>query len=263
MNHHDPDTCVLWVSVDEVIGQQSSRRLWRVGVPVTLVLAGLLMATSAATARGTNLRSDPRANLADLIREQATRAAAATAAVQGLQAEIDQLTGSGGGGDTRVAAATAQAIHLQPIAGLTPMVGPGLTVTLDDSTRDGAAPLPTGVSPDDLVVHQQDIQAVVNALWAGGAQGVEVMDQRLLTTSAVRCVGNTLILHGRVYSPPFTVTAVGDVLGMRQALQTAPGLIIYRQWVDLVGLGYQVAGAARTTLPAYQGELDLTHASVP
>ena len=93
------------------------------------------------------------------------------------------------------------------------MTGPGLVVTLDDAQRDPGSPLPPGVTPDDLVVHQQDLQAVVNALWAGGAQGVQVMDQRLVSTSAVRCVGNTLILHGRVYSPPFVVKAVGDVGG--------------------------------------------------
>jgi uncharacterized protein YlxW (UPF0749 family) len=227
-----------------------------------LALAGLLMATSAATARGTDLRSDRRSDLADLIREQAAKAAAGTDAVQGLRSEIDRLTGSNGGDDSRVVAARAQADRLSAIAGLTPMVGPGITVTLDDSKRDPGAALPAGVSPDDLVVHQQDLQAVVNALWAGGAQGVQVMDQRLLSTSAVRCVGNTLILHGRVYSPPFTVTAVGDLARMRQSLQTAPALVTYRQWVDLVGLGYQVVDHATTTLPAYTGELDLPNAKV-
>lgn len=221
------------------------------------------MATSAATARGTDLRSDRRGDLADLIREQATRAAAGTATVQSLTSEIDRLTATSGGGDARVQAARADAARLAAIAGLTPMVGPGLSVTLDDSGRDPSAQLPAGVSPDDLLVHQQDIQAVVNALWSGGAQGVQVMDQRLLSTSAVRCVGNTLILHGRVYSPPYTVTAVGDVGGMRNALATAPALVSYRQWVALVGLGYQVTGHVRTTLPAYVGELDLPDASVP
>ena len=63
--------------------------------------------------------------------------------------------------------------------------------------------LPEGVGVDDIVVHQQDVQAVVNALWSGGAEAMMVMDQRLISTSAVRCVGNTLILQGRVYSPPF------------------------------------------------------------
>ena len=50
---------------------------------------------------------------------------------------------------------------------------------------------------DDLVVHQGDVQAVVNALWAGGAEAMSIMDVRVISTSAVRCVGNTLLLHGR------------------------------------------------------------------
>jgi uncharacterized protein YlxW (UPF0749 family) len=251
---------MLSVSVDEVIRSVSSRRAWRVGTPIALALAGLLMATSAATARGTDLRSDRRSDLADLIREQATKAADGNAAVQQLRAEVDRLTASRGGTDARVAAAQQQAARLEALAGLTPMAGPGLVVTLDDSHRDPSAQLPAGVTADDLLVHQQDLQAVVNALWAGGAEGVQVMDQRLLATSAVRCVGNTLILHGRVYSPPFSVAAVGDVAGMRRALATSPAMISYRQWVDVVGLGYLVVGHARLTLPAYQGELDLTSA---
>ena len=120
--------------------------------------------------------------------------------------------------------------------------------------------LPEGVTPDDLVVHQQDLQAVVNALLAGGAQGVEVMDQRLVSTSAVRCVGNTLLLHGRVYSPPFTVSAVGDVRRMDAALQSSPQVTTYREWVDAVGLGYQVSQRASLDLPGYTGDLDLVHA---
>ena len=76
-------------------------------------------------------------------------------------------------------------------------------------------------------------------------------------------MGNTLILHGRVYSPPFTVSAVGDLAGIRRAMETAPGLVSYRQWVTVVGLGYQVVEHASLTLPAYEGELDLPDATVP
>jgi uncharacterized protein YlxW (UPF0749 family) len=140
------------------------------------------------------------------------------------------------------------------------MTGPGLVVTLDDAQRDPGTALPAGVTPDDLVVHQQDLQAVVNALWAGDAQGVEVMDQRLVSTSAVRCVGNTLLLHGRVYSPPFTVSAVGDATRLETALRESPALVTYRQWVDAVGLGYQVRTGSRLDLPAYAGDLGLLHA---
>ena len=107
-------------------------------------------------------------------------------------------------------------------------------------------------------MHQQDVQAVVNALWAGGAEAMTLMGQRVVSTSAVRCVGNTLILQGRVYSPPFVVTAVGDQDGMRRALDLAPGVQLFLDYVDRFGLGYAVTSAARTTLPAYDGPLDLS-----
>jgi uncharacterized protein YlxW (UPF0749 family) len=236
-------------------------RAWRVAVPVVLALGGLLMATSAATARGTDLRSDRRTDLVDLVRGQAQQAERNDAQVQALRDDVDRLTAAAAAHDAPVGAARAEAARLSPLAGLTPMTGPAVTVTLDDAARDPGTPLPAGVSPDDVVVHQQDVQAVVNALWAGGAEGVTVMDQRLIATSAVRCVGNTLILHGRVYSPPFTISAVGDTAGMRAALEASPTLQIYRQWVEAVGLGYQVDEEPSRTLAAYAGPLDLPYAT--
>ena len=144
-------------------------------------------------------------------------------------------------------------------SGTEPVSGPGLKVTLDDAQRT-AASLPEGFTADDIVVHQQDVQSVVNALWAGGAEAMMLQDQRVISTSAVRCVGNTLILQGRVYSPPYVITAVGDVQGMRQQLDADPRVTIYRQYADLLGLRYDVEDKARLTLPAYAGSLDLVHA---
>ncbi len=88
------------------------------------------------------------------------------------------------------------------------------------------------------------MQAVVNALWAGGAEAMTLMGERVVSTSAVRCVGNTLILHGRVYSPPFVVTAVGDSEGMREALDLEPGVQLFLDYADRYGLGYAVTSSA-------------------
>ena len=99
-----------------------------------------------------------------------------------------------------------------------------VTVTLDDAPRaDQRSDLAAGARPDDLVIHQQDVQGVVNALWAGGAEAMTIMGQRVVATTAVRCVGNTLLLHGRVYSPPFVVTAVGDPARLRARARRRPG----------------------------------------
>ena len=139
-----------------------------------------------------------------------------------------------------------------------PVVGPGLTVTLDDAPFDRV--LPPGFGPNDLVVHQQDLQAVVNALWARGAEAMMLMDQRVISTSAVRCVGNTLHLQGRVYSPPYVVTAIGDTGPAPAGLDDSPELDMYREYVRRIGLGYEVEEHDELEMPAYEGSLDLQHA---
>jgi len=103
--------------------------------------------------------------------------------------------------------------------GVVAVQGPGLTVRLDDAPAD--SPRREDVSPDDLVVHQQDIQSVMNALWAGGAEAMELMDQRVVSTSAIHCAGNVLRLHGRIYSPPYDIRAVGDPDRLRRALSAS------------------------------------------
>jgi uncharacterized protein YlxW (UPF0749 family) len=229
---------------------------WAAVVPLVAVGAGLLFATSAQTSQGTDLRSSGRSDMVDVVRAQDRAVRLRSQAVQQLQAEVDALTARAGPGDMTVARLRAQAAGLAATVGTRPVTGPGVAVTLNDAKRT-AASLPKDFTADDIVVHQQDVQSVVNALWAGGAEAMMLMDQRVISTSAVRCVGNTLILHGRVYSPPYKIQAIGDPAAMRQALDQSPQIRIYRDYVAVVGLGYEVKTLARLTFPAYSGSLSL------
>jgi uncharacterized protein YlxW (UPF0749 family) len=141
------------------------------------------------------------------------------------------------------------------------VTGPAVRVRLDDA-KLVSGEVPAGADPDDYVIHQQDVQAVVNALWAGGAEAMMLQDQRVISTSAVRCVGNTLILQGRVYSPPYVITAMGDTAAMQQALATDPDVENLRQWSVAVGLGYDVSVPGQQTFPAYSGSIVPEHATV-
>ena len=51
---------------------------------------------------------------------------------------------------------------------------------------------------------------MVNALWSGGAEAMTIQGQRVISTTGIKCVGNTVLLHGVPYSPPYVITAVGD-----------------------------------------------------
>jgi uncharacterized protein YlxW (UPF0749 family) len=232
---------------------------WAAIVPLVAAAAGLMFATSAYTSQGTDLRSFGRLDLVDVVRAQDREVHQRAAAVQQLQDQVDSLTAQAAPGNAEVARLRAEAAALAPSVGTQAVTGPVLSVSLDDAKRT-AASLPPGYTADDIVVHQQDVQSVVNALWAGGAEAMMLQDQRVISTSAVRCVGNTLILQGRVYSPPYVIKAIGDQLAMREALDKSPQVTIYRQYADLFGMGYDVTSKAKATFPAYQGSLSLLFA---
>jgi len=103
---------------------------------------------------------------------------------------------------------------------------------------------------------------VVNSLWSGGAEAVSIMDERVIMTSAVRCVGNTLLLNGRVFSPPFRIAAIGPSDSMRAALDRSPGVTLYRRDATTYGLGYHVKDESTINVPAYTAPIGLSYASV-
>src|SRR5215204_2347050 len=235
-------------------------RLWRALVPAIALLAGVLFAPSAEPAQGTDLRAGRRVELTQLITAQERSVGEATRRVVQLQGQVEELERQASAEDGRVGSVRAESGRLERYVGLRPITGGGLTVVLDDAPRRPDGQLPPEARPDDVIVHQQDVQSVVNALWAAGADGLAVMDQRLITTGAVRCVGNTLLLYGRTYSPPFRITAVGDPARLRGRLESEPGVRLYRQAVAYFGLGYEVKDEPEVTLPGYDGPLRLSYA---
>ena len=236
---------------------------WRIALPGVLVLAGVLFATSAETSQGSDLRGGRRDQLAELIRRGNTEVSTSERRAADLRRSVDEATRSYTRTDARLKGPQREVDELTGPAGLGKVRGPSLTVKLDDAPRRPGGVLPAGANADDVVVHQQDVQAVVNALWAGGAEAMTIMGIRVISTSAVRCVGNTLLLHGRTFSPAFVITAIGNVSSMRDALDTSPGVLLFRQAARAWNLGYTVGDPQVVTLPAYDGPTGLSRATSP
>ncbi|MFY1635272.1 DUF881 domain-containing protein [Solwaraspora sp. WMMB335] len=234
---------------------------WAAGVPLIALLAGMLFTTTATTAGGTTLREDRRPQLAQLINDRRAQLAASEERAAQLRAQVDEQAALVAGSDETIAEQQDRVVANRPAAGFTALAGPGIVIELDDAPR--LTDLPDGASNDDLVVHQSDVQAVVNALWAGGAEAMSIMDVRVLATSAVRCVGNTLLLHGGVYSPPFRIAAIGDPAALQQALAESEGVQLFRDAVLHFQLGYQETVEPELTVRAFDGSASLRYATVP
>lgn len=234
------------------------RRGWgSASVALVLVLAGVLFTANARLAGGADARQPQ--DLPQLLEAEQARLVELEEEASLLQAEIDRFTDAqtdeADVGDPLLADLVALA------AGRLDVTGPGLTVSLSDAPAN--TPRASWVTDDDLVVHQQDLQAVINALWAGGAEAMTLQDQRVISTSAFRCVGNVLSLHGRLYSPPYVVRAIGDPELLERALLASPEVQTYLDYVDVIGLGWSVTSSDRLELPAYGRTLELRFAAVP
>ena len=247
----------LVASYSQRYASYRSRSLaWRLLVPGVFVLVGGLFVTSAVNADGTDLRSGRYGDLGSLVREHKTEADQLRTRANLLTEEVNAL--SEAVDDGAVKRVQARIEDLRQPAGLQPVEGPGLSVTLEDAPEEIAESADVGVN--DLVVHQQDIQAVVNAMWAGGAEAMTIQGQRVISTTGIKCVGNTVVLHNIPYSPPYVITAVGDPSGMLESIDTNRYIEIYKQYVEAYELGYDVEALAQVQLPAYEGTLDLRFA---
>jgi uncharacterized protein YlxW (UPF0749 family) len=239
--------------VDTISRPPEYTRAWRFLAPVVLAGCGVLLVISAEAADGDDLRGSDVIAFSDLVRAEEQRVQELQARIDDLSSDIEDLTA--GQGSSASAEVDRHTEELMPAAGLTPVRGPGLTVTLDD------APLPNNLGEDsefnteDYLVHQQDLEGVINALWAGGAEALSVMDQRIVSTSTVQCEGPVLLLNGRTFYPPYTVSAIGDADAMRDALDDSIAVRDYRAWADRIGLTYNVTGEDDIRMPAFTGSV--------
>lgn len=216
-----------------------------------MVVAGGVLAASAVTARGTDLRAERAQSLKDLVLVQAGDVRQREDSVSELRAEIEQLAREFSTPALRKL--RAQIADARPIAGLTEQVGPGIIVTLNDAPRPEGGHIDDSIDPNWLLVHQEDIQGVVNALWGGGATAISVMDQRIINTSAIKCVGSTVLVNGKVFSPPFVIAAIGKPSDLIASLDNDESFTYFKDIAATFGLEYSITTVSNLEVDEYTG----------
>lgn len=250
---------------DEAREATGSRRtlMWRLATPVVGLASGALFVVSAHSSEGTDLRPGRFTDLASLVQNDADRVDGLKQHVADLHEQVATLSGSVD--NRQVSRLTREAEMLKGPAGLVARSGPGVTVTLSDAPQSTGQDTPDTVdNPNLLLVHQQDIQAVVNAMWKGGAVAVTIQGQRVVSTTGIRCIGNSVQLQGVPYSQPYRIQAVGDVRALTDAITNDAYLQVYR--ADAadpdIGVGWDEQVEEQITAPAYDGLTDLQYAQV-
>jgi len=196
-------------------GDATAPRRW-VGqtlVALTMVVAGLLVAVTydqaAAKAQG---RQEIRAVLVEDIQAESQLSDELAGQLEDLRAEVsrtsdDLLAATAVGQRARDAVRRAE----EGTAAVA-VTGPGLLVTLANAEAEADDDPVGGASEADPRgrVQDGDLQLVVNALWAAGAEAISINGQRLGPTSAIRFAGEAVLVDFRPVTNPYEVSAIGD-----------------------------------------------------
>jgi len=231
---------------------------WRLGTPVVFLASGALFVVSALSSEGTDLRPERITDLASVVSSERRDAESLQARVARLHDDVQRLTDEIN--DPQVEDTLAEVDALRGPAGLDPVSGEGITITLADSPESVQE---TSQKPSFyLVVHQQDIEAVVNAMWLGGADAVTIQGQRVISTTGIKCSGNVVRLHGIPYGQPYVISAIGDQDALFGAILDSHYLQTYRYQSTLpdVQIGWDLRLEDHVRAPGYDGLLDLGYA---
>ena len=218
-------------------------------------MLGFLLVTSVSSASENRRQSVPRkARLIDLIERRRDQ-------VDDLDAAVRQLRNDVAEAERLVARTTArdqdrselmQRLSMQ--AGTNALEGTGLEVRMADSDRDP----PSADDSGAFRIHDRDVQLVVNALFAAGAEAVAVNENRIVATTAVRAAGDTVVVNFRPLSPPYKIVAIG---ADRDRFAESEIAERFRRWTRLFGLQFTVSSVAKARVPPYTGRVGISTAT--
>jgi len=218
----------------------------KISIMVICLLVGIMLSVQFRTSEsyGTNLR-DTRVE--ELVLKNSSLNEEKEALSQEVVSLRQKLT-SVDSGNKLTADLQAELKKSNMAAGLIPVYGPGIIVTLNDSPRA----LQPGGNPNDLLVHDEDILKIVNEMKASGAESIAINDLRITAMTEIRCAGTTILVNSNKIAPPFTIKAIGDPQLLESGLSIRGG---YLEILKSFGLQTQLEKNDRIEIPAYTGAL--------
>lgn len=139
-------------------------------------------------------------------------------------------------------------------AGIFELTGPGVEVTLNDSSINVRA----GDNPSLYLLHDEDILLILNELRAAGAEAISINGQRIMATTEVRCAGPTILLNqSKRLTPPYIILAIGDPESLEASLKMKGGIA---QSLQIFGIQVSVKKTTGIVVPAYSGAMSFEYA---
>lgn len=146
--------------------------------------------------------------------------------------------------------------QLKSDIGLGTSKGNGLVVTLDDGAFAQRA---TSEGSETFLVHAADLRDIVNLAFSAQAEAVAINDQRVIASTPISSVGNTILVNNFHVLPPFTVTILGDKDFLLQRFNDPAALSDLSKRAKAQKISYSFLPKDSLALPVYNGDFRLKY----
>ena len=227
-----------------------SRGSWA-ALTIIFVLFGFMLATQfrARPPIAGNLQYQRAEELSVLLRVAEEQRDTLVEEVSALRDKVAQMQA----GEDQEKVLQEELNKARVLAGLTEVKGPGVVIEMSDSQKV-AQP---GQDPNVFLIHDKDLQDVINATFGAGAEALSVNGQRFVSTTEVVCAGSVIMINGVRVAPPFRILAIGDSTVLESGLKMRGGVVTNLQFW---GIDVKVKPEPEVVIPAYQGSLDFRFA---
>ena len=228
-------------------------RNWLVPITLVCILSGFFLAFQLKVqASNTNVNplSQKNTNLVTIIKDLEKEIKIQENQIEKTRNDLNALQNQQS--NRKIQELKNQLDRLKVLAGLTPVVGTGIIIVIDDN-KAGLKANPND-DPNKYIVHYEHILNLVSELKVGGAEAISVNGQRLITTSEIRCVGNVILVNTTRIAPPFEIRAIGSPKLLAE--------IVTNGELDLLkasGFPVTLQEATELIIPAYKGELQFNY----
>lgn len=223
----------------------------RAALTVIFILFGFMLATQfrARPPLGNDLQQQRAGELSVLLKVTEEERDVLKEEVKTLRARLAEMMA----GENEVQVLQEELHKSMVLAGLTDVTGPGVSIEMTDSQK----PASPGQDPNVYLIHDDDVQKLINELFGAGAEAVSVNGQRVVATTEVRCAGNVIMINGTRMAPPFKILAIGDPKTLEGGLKIRGGLV---DSLKLWGIEIKIKMEEQVTIPAYGGSLNFRFA---
>lgn len=107
-------------------------------------------------------------------------------------------------------------------AGLVSVTGNGIVITMEDAPAKGELDI------EEYIIHDNDVNNILDALKANGAQAISINGERVVFNTKPVCAGPTIIVNDSRYPPPYVIKVIGDPDILYDVIESMPQVAFMR-----------------------------------